>query len=117
MSAGASPYALFLRSIERRSLAQAEAAARELGRLDTHDALALVLLMGEQGEARYERAVVRWLGQWVSENEGVGLDFVAEFAGVLGALQATSPPTARARAAVMLRHADDARSAEVLERW
>lgn len=117
MSAGSSPYAWFRKSIERRSLTQAEAAARELGSLGSEDALALVLLMRERADARYERAAVRWLGRWLTENPGAGLKLATELAAALQALQGASPDVARAQAAVMLRQAGSPRPAEVLERW
>jgi hypothetical protein len=117
VSAGSSPHAWFRKSIERRSLTQAEAAARELGSLDSEDALALVLLMRERHDARYERAAVRWLGRWLAENPAVGLQFAVELAAALRALQGVSPEVARAQAAVMLRRAGSQRPAEILERW
>ena len=73
--------------------------------------------MRDKGDARYDRAVVRWLGRWLSDNSEVGLEFAAELAGTLEALQGASPDVARAQAAVMLRHAGSAAPAEVLERW
>jgi hypothetical protein len=50
----------------------AEAAARELGRLDLGDALALVELYAAKRDLRYERAALRWharLGQEITNLE------------------------------------------------
>jgi hypothetical protein len=67
MRAGASPYPRFRRAVERRSLTQAEAAARDLGRLRAEDALTLTLLMVDERDARFERSATRWLGQRETE--------------------------------------------------
>ena len=53
----------FRRAIERRSLINAELAAREMGRLSLEQALQLVVLYAEQDDPRAERAMVRWLGR------------------------------------------------------
>jgi hypothetical protein len=58
-----SPATRFRRAIERRSLINAELAAREMTQLSLEDALALVVLYGEHGEPRFERAALRWLGR------------------------------------------------------
>lgn len=115
MRAGSSSYALFLRSIERRSLSQADAAARELGRLDTHDALALVLLMREKGDGRYERAAVRWLGQLMCEHPELGLTRSADAARALRGIDGASPDVARASLAVLLRSVGRDDAAKLLE--
>ena len=48
------------RAIERRSLINAELAAREMGQVSLEDALGLVVLYAEQQEPRFERAALRW---------------------------------------------------------
>jgi hypothetical protein len=62
-----SPATRFSRAIERRSLINAELAAREMGQVSLEDALALVILYAEQGEPRFEKAAVRWLGRLLLE--------------------------------------------------
>lgn len=57
----------FRRAIERRSLINAELAAREMGQVSLEDALSLVILYAEQGEPRFEKAAVRWLGRLLLE--------------------------------------------------
>src|SRR4051812_46336446 len=63
VTAQGSPATRFSRAIERRSLINAELAAREMAQVSLEDALALVALYAEQGEDRFERAAVRWLGR------------------------------------------------------
>jgi hypothetical protein len=47
----------------------AEAAARDLPQLPLEDALQLVHLSGERGSPKYERAAMRWLERYLTENE------------------------------------------------
>jgi hypothetical protein len=117
MHAGASPRVWFWRAIERRSLAQAEAAARELGQLRTEDALALTMLLLHKRDARSERAATRWLGRLIAREPTIGLELTAELADALGDLTGASPDVARARAAALLRSVGKVESARVLERW
>lgn len=60
-------YARFRRALERRNLAAAEDAARELPALALDDALQLVRLYGERGSPKYERAAMRWLERYLAE--------------------------------------------------
>src|SRR6476620_9757356 len=53
----------FRRAIERRSIINAELAAREMGSLSLEQSLALVVLYAEGNDPRAERAMVRWLGR------------------------------------------------------
>src|SRR5690349_3397154 len=62
-----SPATRFHRAVERRSLINAELAAREMTHVSLEDALALVVLYAEQGEPRFERAAGRWLGRLLLE--------------------------------------------------
>ena len=97
-------------------MAEAEAAARELPRLDDHDALRLVLLLLRKGDGRYERAAIRWLGRVLAEHPGIGFasagDLIEGFAGLGG----PAPDVARSRIAGPLRRAGLPRAAELLER-
>jgi hypothetical protein len=117
MSVGASPRVRFWRAIERRSLTQAEDAARELGRLRTEDALALTMLMLHNRDARAERAATRWLGRVIATEPTIGLKLTGELADAFADLTGASPDVARARAAVLLRSIGKTESAQVLERW
>jgi hypothetical protein len=67
VTAHGSPATRFARAIERRSLINAELAAREMTVVSLEHALQLVILYAEQGEDRFERAAVRWLGRLLLE--------------------------------------------------
>ncbi|MGL6279624.1 MAG: hypothetical protein ACRC50_08745 [Gaiella sp.] len=60
-------YARFRRALERRNLAAAEDAARELPALALDDALQLVHLYAERRSPKYERAALRWLERYLEE--------------------------------------------------
>jgi hypothetical protein len=117
MGEGASPLPRLRRAIDRRSLAQAEAAARELGRLQLEDAFALTMLLLAERDVRFERAATRWLGRLLIEYPAVGLELASELAGSLADLAGASPDVARSRSAVLLRSVGLHSSAKVLERW
>jgi hypothetical protein len=76
------PHARFRRAIERRALWLAEDAARELPNLPLEDALQLVHLYFERGSPKAERAAMRWLRRYLTENE----PSLVQFARVAGAL-------------------------------
>jgi hypothetical protein len=63
-----SPATRFRRAIERRSLLNAELAAREMGQVTLEEALQLVVLYAEQADPGAERAMVRWLGRLFLEH-------------------------------------------------
>jgi hypothetical protein len=58
----------FRRAIERRALWLAEDAARELPDLPLDDALQRVHLYAERGSPKYEKAALRWLDRYLSED-------------------------------------------------
>ena len=68
VTAQGSPATRFKRAIERRSLLNAELAAREMGSVTLEEALQLVVLYAEQADPRAERAMVRWLGRLFLEH-------------------------------------------------
>jgi hypothetical protein len=68
------PYARFRKALELRSVMQAEAAARELGRLGLLDALDLVALVATEEPARFERVARRWLTRLLDESHDLSLD-------------------------------------------
>jgi hypothetical protein len=117
VGANTSPLARFRRAVERRSLVQAEAAARELGRLGSEDALALTMLLLHQRDARSERAATRWLGRLIASEPNIGLELTGDLADAFADLTGASPDVARARAAVLLRSVGKDECARVLERW
>lgn len=69
MTSQGSPSGRFQRAIERGNLFQAELAARELKQLALGQAFQLCLLMAQAGDARFERAAVRWHGRFVTERK------------------------------------------------
>lgn len=51
----------------------AEATAREVGWLTLDEALSLLILYADQDPAKYDRAAVRWLGRYATEDKAVSL--------------------------------------------
>lgn len=95
----------FRLACERGSLLQAEAAARELGRLGLDDALRLVLLFRREGDARFEAAAVRFIGRVLVECPGLSLENVDALVDGLSELDGIAPEVARSRAALALNTA------------
>jgi hypothetical protein len=73
MTSDGTAYGRFRRALRMGNLAQVRAAAAELPQVGLDDALAVVLLMDEHDDERYERAAVRWLARLVAERPDVGL--------------------------------------------
>jgi hypothetical protein len=59
----------FERSIKAGLVMQAEAAARELGRLSLADALRLVELYAAYEPEKFEKAALRWFDRYLCEGE------------------------------------------------
>jgi hypothetical protein len=59
----------FERSIRAGAVMQAEAAARELGRLSLSDALRLVELYTAYEPEKFERAAIRWFERYLVERQ------------------------------------------------
>jgi hypothetical protein len=102
--------------LERGSLIQAEAAARECGRLELEDALRLVLLFLRERDGRYERAAIKWLGRVFAEHPMIGFERAEDAVAALKALGGPYGNVARARLAMALRAVDEVNAAQVLER-
>lgn len=107
-----SPLPRFRAAIERGSLIQAEAAARELGGLELDDALRLLLLLHRERDERYERAAVRFLGRVLSEYPGVGFTLADTLLDGLSELDGPASDVARSRIALALRAAGLAAAAD-----
>lgn len=105
MGSASSPLPRFRAAIERGSLIQAEAAARELGGLQLDDALRLVLLLHREHDGRYERAAVRFLGRVLSEHPGIGFTLADTLLDGLSELDGPAADVARSRMALALRAA------------
>ncbi len=69
-----SPYERFRRALASGNLRLVHTAALELPKVHLEDALAICLLMGRQGDERYDRAAVRWLARLSLETPRVTLD-------------------------------------------
>jgi hypothetical protein len=116
MGADASPLPRFRRAIAARSLLQAEAAARELGRLGDEDALELVLLLFARADPRYERAAVRLAGRVLARPPGLGFELARDLLDGFAGLGGPAPEVARSRIALALRAAGLERAAEYVAR-
>ena len=60
-------YMRFRRALATSDLAVIEAAAGELPRVGLDDALAILAVMAQARDPRFERAAVRWLGRLCAE--------------------------------------------------
>jgi hypothetical protein len=112
-----SPNAELVKALGRRELAEAEAAARDLERVEPEHALAIVLLMGDEDDARFEPALIRWVGLWLARHPQVGFELAVDLVRALAELRGASPTVAQSTASVVLRSAGDGSSASVLSRW
>jgi hypothetical protein len=91
----------FERALAGRDLAAVRAAARDVpGGLGLGDALAVLVLMEELDDPRFEPAAVRWISRFAGECGGVGL---GELQAVLEAIDALPAPDATATLAALLR--------------
>jgi hypothetical protein len=59
----------FRRAVERKSVLNAELAAREMGHLSLAEALSLVVLYAGTDDPRFDRAATRWLGRLCVEGK------------------------------------------------
>lgn len=116
VSAGASPYTVLRRALDRGSLFQAEAAARECGQIRLDDSLALLRLYAKEAHPRFDAAAVRWLGRLMADHPAMGLDRATLALDAVRGLAGASPEVARSRLALILRQIGEEKSARVLER-
>lgn len=93
-----SPLPRFRMAVKRGSLIQAEAAARELRRLELEDVLRLVLLYRRVGDPRFERAAVRFIGRVLVECRGLTFETADTLLEGLSELDGIAPEVARSRA-------------------
>ena len=93
MTAPPSPHIRFRRAIDAKSVVLAELTAREMRHLTLEDALELVVLYAETGDAKFERAASRWLGRLIVERENLTLGEAQLAAAALVGLEA-APLTA-----------------------
>jgi hypothetical protein len=112
MDADVSPLARLRRALNVGSLLQAEAAARELHRLEDEDALRLLLLLHDAHDRRYERAAVRFLGRVLATHPGIGFIGAGDLLSGLKELGGSNHVVARSRIVSGLRQAGLNRAAE-----
>jgi hypothetical protein len=86
MTSQGTAHARFQRAIQRRHVAQAEMAAREMGQLSLIDALTLVACYARTGSPKFEQAAVRWLTR-LADERGASLRDVTIAAAALEALR------------------------------
>jgi hypothetical protein len=116
VSAGASPYALLRRALDRGSLFEAEMAARECKHVRLDDSLALLILYAREDHPRFDAAAVRWAGRLMAQKPSMGLDRASLALDALRGLTGVSPEVARSRLALILHQIGEEKSARVLER-
>jgi hypothetical protein len=85
MTSDGSPYARLKRALELGNLLLVRATAAELGWITLPDALAILELIEEHEEERFDAAAVRWVGRLALEAPGVTL---AQLGTALAALEA-----------------------------
>jgi hypothetical protein len=105
MDEHASPKARLQQALDAGDLRQAETAARQLGQLDDELSLGLVLLLHAEGDRRYERGAVRFLGRVLATHPGIGFIGADDLLSGLQGLGGPAPQVARGRIASGLRQA------------
>lgn len=67
MTSEGSPHARFRRALLTKNLTLIDAAARELRQLGLDDALRVLIVMADRGDARFDRAAARFAGRAITE--------------------------------------------------
>jgi hypothetical protein len=62
-----SPHVRFRRSLETRSLSDALEAATDVAWLNVDDSLAILVLMAQEADPRFDKAAARWIGRLLLE--------------------------------------------------
>ena len=106
MTSDGSPVTRFRRSVEVRSVSQAEMAMREMRRVGLLDALDYCTLLAAEAPDRYDPAARRWLGLLLAECGSLTLDDVQLALACLRSLPAgdVDPVRETLRALVKRRH-------------
>jgi hypothetical protein len=116
MGAHSSALTRFRRAVEMGSPLQAEAAARELGRLGLDDALRFVLLLRRERDDRYPRAAIRLVGRILAERPTIGFELAGTLLEGFRGLDGAMADVARSRLALALRGANLRRAADYVAR-
>ncbi len=77
---------MFRRALEHGNLVLAEVTAREVGKIDLHEALELTALVALDDRTRGRRLAARWLERWLGETPAPMIDEAVVVAGCLAAL-------------------------------
>jgi hypothetical protein len=85
MTSDGSAYSRFQRAIRARNLPLIHATAAELGWVALQDALAILIVIDDRDEERFDRAAVRWAGRLATEVPDITLE---ELAGAIVSLHA-----------------------------
>jgi hypothetical protein len=67
MTSDGSPHARFRRALLTKNLTLIDAAARELRHLALDDALRMLVVMADRGDARFDRAAARFAARAITE--------------------------------------------------
>ena len=67
MTSQGSAYSRFQRALTTGNLQLIEAAAAELPKVSLEDALAILIVLAQRGDPRFERAAARWVGRLLTE--------------------------------------------------
>ncbi len=67
VSSQGSAYSRFQRALTTGNLRLIEAAAAELPRVSLEDTLAIMIVLAQRGDPRFERAAARWVGRLLTE--------------------------------------------------
>jgi hypothetical protein len=110
-------YGRFRHALDKGLATQALLAARELEHVGLADALELVLLLGDQEPARFERAALRWHARFVAEVRTMGLGEAAAVLGLLAVLNGERGKHAAHALAELCDRRDLHAVARVLARW
>jgi hypothetical protein len=62
-----SAYSRFQRALSTGNLQLIKAAAAELPKVSLEDALAILIVLAQRGDHRFERAAARWVGRLLTE--------------------------------------------------
>ena len=89
-----SAHAVFQHAVQARQLLNAEAAARQLGRLSLADALDFLLLLSEKDPARFDPAAARWHARFVLEARRLPLADSQMLLGAVAGLRRPAPTIA-----------------------
>ncbi len=105
MSIKGHPYRWFTTALRRGDLVGVRSAAAELGhRVNLVDALSIVLLMAQRGDASFDRAATRWLARFVIERPAAGREELRQGLAALQALPADPAAAKQDLAALCARH-------------